>query len=110
MLSDYFDYEKLHHQQFSLIPCPFNLDNLIDEILYLQKINSYKKGIEIIQTEKCFVENQDQSLNLNIINDENRLKQVLNNLLSNSMKFQEGNKIFIDKTFDKDYIYIDICD
>ena len=59
LLSDYFDLEKLHHQQFNLIPHPFELNSLIDEIIYVQKINGDKKGIEIIQTEMNYVDKED---------------------------------------------------
>jgi signal transduction histidine kinase/CheY-like chemotaxis protein len=86
ILNDILDYAKITSGNISLMPNNFNLLNCIEEIhnIVIPKANG--KNLDINYT-------IDPSIPENIYCDQKRLKQILVNLLSNSVKFTESGFI-----------------
>jgi signal transduction histidine kinase/DNA-binding response OmpR family regulator len=98
IINDILDYSKLEVGKISLDMKPMNLRECIETTndIILSKI--YEKSLE-------YTYNIDTNLPDCIYGDPNRIKQVLLNLLSNSIKFTDRGNIFVnvDKISDNDY-------
>ena len=84
IINDIIDISKIHSKQLILNAVSFNLFDLLDELLITfeqEKILKDKTGIRLV-LEQAFDENSSM-----ILSDDVRIRQILNNLLSNAMKF-----------------------
>ncbi len=95
LVNDILDYSKLEAGKMQLDSTAFNLKHFLQKVIFPFSTALEKRKIE-------FESNVDSALNLEIIGDELRLNQVLNNLLSNAAKFTEkGNIDLIVKAVSK---------
>jgi signal transduction histidine kinase len=81
LVNDVLDFSKIESGKIELEKRAFNLQNFVKNI-YHSFANQFEK-----QQLYFKLENNDKNLNYNIIGDDMRLIQVLNNLLSNALKF-----------------------
>lgn len=97
IINDILDFSKIEAKKMSLVNIPFNIRSLIEDVAVLAASNANKKGIEV----NALIHSDVPS---KINGDPGRLKQVLNNLLGNSIKFTNSGEIFIrvKKDYDKD--------
>lgn len=91
LINDILDYSKLQANYLSLYKNTFSLKKCIQNAIEIIKIKTDVKQIKII-------EKYSTNLPLNIIADERRIKQILINILSNSLKY----------TNEHGYIYIHV--
>jgi signal transduction histidine kinase/DNA-binding response OmpR family regulator len=89
IINDILDYSKLEVGKISLDIKPMNLQECVESTndIVLSKI--YEKSLE-------YTHNIDNTLPQLIYGDSNRIKQILLNLLSNSIKFTDNGTIFIN--------------
>lgn len=80
------DISKIESGKINLDKEPVNIKNIINELIPIFESECHKKGIEFI-TENNF------ELNAYISIDEEKIKQVLINLISNAIKFTEEGYI-----------------
>ena len=103
IIIDILDFSKLGVGKISLKYKEFNVRDFINDIK-----NQYKYRIE--EKNIVFSLNIDNSLPENLYGDENRIKQVLSNLLENAIKFTEKGKILLSvrksENFEKNHIVI----
>lgn len=101
IINDILDYSKLEVGKISLDTRSMNIRECIETTndIVLSKI--YEKSLE-------YSYNIDQNIPEYIYGDTNRIKQILLNLLSNSIKFTESGNIMvhINKISEKDFISI----
>ena len=113
--------------------CSFNLMTVVNDILDYSKLESNKMNLEIkcINLRKCIESTSDiilgkilsqkndnieysyfidKNISENIMIDENRLKQILLNLLSNSIKFTNKGLISLEIILENDLLRINITD
>ncbi|CAD8180739.1 unnamed protein product [Paramecium pentaurelia] len=105
-INDILDYAAIQSYQFSYHITPFTIDQLIQEIDYLYKLQMQSKKIKfMIKVQQCL-------MTMIISNDKQRILQILVNLLSNAIKFtQEGGTIDLNlKQCDNSYINVKIKD
>ncbi|CAD8052968.1 unnamed protein product [Paramecium sonneborni] len=88
MISDILDFSRIQNNTLRLTSTPFLINVIVQEIIDLISLQANQKGIEV---EKKITLDEDISMN----SDPNRIKQILLNLLSNSLKFTEKGKIKI---------------
>ena len=85
LVNDILDLSKLEAGKMELEEQPFNLKDFIHKVA-APFVNSAKNSIQIN------IE-MDESVDLEIISDETRLQQILNNLLSNAHKFTPAGAV-----------------
>ena len=108
LINDLLDTQKLNNSKLDLINNPFWISKIIKSAVLISSINATQKNIEFIYNDKINVLRE-------VKGDKNRFLQILNNILSNAVKFTpEHGKIEIIansvKIDDKIKICIEIKD
>ncbi|MFA5779209.1 MAG: HAMP domain-containing sensor histidine kinase [Elusimicrobiota bacterium] len=90
-INDLLDAAKIEKGKMEISPSPFNLPSAIRDIVDLFKLQAQEKKISL----DFFPESDN--IKVNEVNaDEDRIKQVITNLVSNALKFTpEGGKITV---------------
>ncbi len=88
IINDILDFSKIEAGKLKIHPIDFNIKKLVDELTKTHSVTANDKGLEVLYT---FSSNIPPYL----IGDPNRLQQVLNNLMSNAIKFTEDGEITI---------------
>jgi PAS domain S-box-containing protein len=88
IINDILDFSKIEAGKMELEQQPFDLCESVESALDLLKLKAGEKGIELA----CEFTNEVPAA---IIGDVTRLRQVLVNLLSNSVKFTEAGEIVV---------------
>lgn len=104
LINDILDLAKMNADQLTLIREPFNLDEAVDDLSSIYK-NSFHRGrVRFLIDIAPDVPNQ-------LIGDQNRLKQVLANLLSNAFKFTEQGEVRLNvRQAEGDRLYFEVTD
>lgn len=103
LVNRFLDMNKLISKKLELNIAEVNLENLISEIISTHALISYKKNNEI----SYYVDSQ---ISKYFMTDELRLKQVIINILNNSIKFTENGKIHIEVILQGKDIVIKVSD
>lgn len=102
LLENLLEWSRLQRGHISINPINFNLNDLLESSMNTLKTNLDNKQITIINE----VDN-----NINIFADVNMISSVINNLLTNAMKFSHNkSKIIISSKIIKDFVEISIID
>jgi len=83
LLNQILDFSKLEAGEMSLEQLDFDLTACIEEVAELLAAPAYAKGLEL------------QSLPTRLKGDENRLRQILTNLINNAIKFTNAGEVLI---------------
>ncbi len=86
VINDILDFSKIEAGKMELNPEPFSLRITLSEILKTLSIRAHKKGIEMLMDVSADVPEK-------IIGDATRLRQIMINLLGNSIKFTEHGEV-----------------
>lgn len=86
LLNDILDFSKIESGKFTIANEPFGLREVIDETVRTLSTRAFEKGIELA----CEIESACPD---NLIGDPIRLRQVLTNLISNSIKFTDKGEV-----------------
>jgi len=90
-INDILDFSKIEAGRVDLELQPFDLRECVEEAVSLLTNRAVEKGIEL----SCLIEPEVPAA---ILGDENRLRQILLNLLSNSFKFTETGEVELTVT------------
>lgn len=88
IINDILDFSKIEAGQMELEKIPFNLNDVIEEVLNLFSNRAYTKGLELF-FDAPGIENY------HLLGDVTRLRQVLVNLIGNAVKFTEKGQIIV---------------
>lgn len=99
MVNDLLELSRLNTYEQATIKNEVNLRTLIEEITNLMKDRARKYGFKI----ECMLED------LMVIADNEKIKQVIINLIDNSIRHSEGNEIII-RLWKADLIFISVSD
>ena len=88
VINDVLDLSKIEAGKINIELTEFNLNNLIDEVIELYRPQCKSKSISMT------FEKHDLNVN-KVVSDPSRLRQVLNNLIANAIKFTDKGKIII---------------
>ncbi|MBF0397734.1 MAG: response regulator, partial [Desulfobacterales bacterium] len=88
IINDILDISKIEEGQLEIDNVPFNLKNLIEKTCETMKVRASAKNIELLY-------DLSPNINLNLIGDPYRLRQILYNLISNAIKFTDKGYIIV---------------
>lgn len=93
LINDILDFAKIEAHKMELVLGEFHLQNFLENLSHLIKMQAQQKGISFI----CQLDN---TLPGGVKADEKRLRQVLLNLLSNAIKFTDEGGVTLRVTHD----------
>ncbi len=88
IINDILDYSKIDGDKLKLELLPFDLVGCIEVSMDLVAAKAAEKGLELTYF-------QDDDVPTKLIGDENRLRQILTNLLGNAVKFTEKGDVML---------------
>lgn len=88
IINDILDFSKIEAKKLTMESIGFNLRTLIEDTVSMHAPKAAGKGIEIYTIIK-------EGIPEEVIGDPSRLRQVLNNLISNAVKFTETGEISV---------------
>ncbi|MCL2026807.1 MAG: response regulator, partial [Leptospirales bacterium] len=94
IINDILDLSKIEAGKLDITPTPYNFASLINDSIQLNIMRRGDKPIE-------FEVQIDENIPAKLIGDEIRIKQILNNLLSNAFKYTETGKVVLSGTFEQ---------
>jgi PAS domain S-box-containing protein len=86
IINDILDMSKIEAGKLELIPTKYDVASLINDTVFLNMIKHENKPID-------FVLDVDENVPSELFGDELRIKQILNNLLSNSFKYTKEGEV-----------------
>ncbi|MCL2801366.1 MAG: ATP-binding protein [Treponema sp.] len=86
IINDILDFSKIEAGKLDIIPAPYQVASMINDAVHL---NMMRIGNRPIQFELKI----DESIPAELIGDELRIKQILNNALSNAFKYTDSGKV-----------------
>ncbi|MCP4995992.1 MAG: response regulator [Gammaproteobacteria bacterium] len=108
IIDDILDFSKIEAGRLELTTEPFNLNILLEDVVQLLGAQARDKGLELLS----YVPPDVPDL---LIGDEQRLRQVLINLIGNAVKFTEQGEVIVsvvllEKTKNSFYLRLEIQD
>jgi two-component system sensor histidine kinase/response regulator len=88
VLNDILDFSKLESSKLELEVAEFDLRRVMENVADLMAVKAQEKGLEFT----CFIEPEVPT---RLCGDQNRLRQVLINLVGNAVKFTERGEVTI---------------
>jgi CheY-like chemotaxis protein/nitrogen-specific signal transduction histidine kinase len=96
IINDVLDFSKMEAGKYTLKPVVFDLRTVVEEVCELLSTRAHDKGLEVV----CRIDPKMGSLHHG---DPDRLRQVVNNLLGNAIKFTDRGEVFVDvRVVDRD--------
>ena len=88
VIDDILDFSKIEYGTLNLENIPFNLRDIVEDVIVMQRPSAYEKKLELIFN--YFSDVPDQ-----VFGDSGRISQVLANLLNNAVKFTDHGSIIV---------------
>jgi PAS domain S-box-containing protein len=86
LVNDILDFSKIEAGKLELETIPFDLPNVLDEVVATWALRARERGLELL----CQIE---PDVPVQVQGDPGRLGQVLNNLLANALKFTKQGEV-----------------
>ncbi|MCL2231484.1 MAG: response regulator [Treponema sp.] len=86
IINDILDFSKIEAGKLEIMPAQYKVTNMINDSLQLNIMRILNTSIE-------FELHIEEDIPENLIGDELRIKQILNNLLSNAFKYTDAGKV-----------------
>jgi signal transduction histidine kinase/CheY-like chemotaxis protein/PAS domain-containing protein/HPt (histidine-containing phosphotransfer) domain-containing protein len=86
IINDILDFSKIEAGKLEIVPAKYNIPSLINDAVQLNRLRYESKPLE-------FILHVDENTPLDLYGDELRIKQILNNLLSNAFKYTDKGEI-----------------
>jgi len=91
LINEILDFSKIEAGQMLIDNCVFNLESLLDEVKTFASVSAGTAGLE-------FRAEMDENIPQWVEGDSYRVRQILLNLLGNSIKFTDAGSIFMGVT------------
>gem|GEM_PF-1715995 len=88
IINDILDFSKIEAGKLELEPISFNLKNAVNEAVDLLSVKAKEKNLDLILK---YPPNIDEY----VISDSVRVKQILNNLIGNAIKFTQNGHVIV---------------
>ncbi|MCL2096255.1 MAG: response regulator [Oscillospiraceae bacterium] len=93
IINDILDFSKIEAGKLDIMPAKYNIASLINDSIQLNIMRLGDKPVE-------FEVEIDERIPAELIGDELRIKQILNNLMSNAIKYTDAGKIVLSGAFE----------
>ena len=97
IINDILDFSKIEAGELTIESVEFDLEQLFSKLVHDQQFQANKKGLKLeLRKQDCQQEK--------VVGDPHRITQVLNNLISNAIKFTQSGNIMVEYglvTFDQ---------
>ena len=93
VINDILDFSKMEAGKLDIIPDTYKVASLINDCIHLNVMKGESKPIE-------FETLIDTTTPARLVGDELRIKQVMNNLLSNAFKYTEAGKVTLSVSYE----------
>jgi signal transduction histidine kinase/ActR/RegA family two-component response regulator len=108
ILNDILDLSKIEAGKLSLEEIPFDLREIIQDLVVLHSLKAEQKGVELNSV-------IDEQVPKVVVSDPTRIRQILVNLISNALKFTNDGEVSIhvsvhNKTDDRVSMRIEVSD
>ncbi len=91
LINDILDFSKIESGKMEIEKTPFNIHTLVDELIVTMQFSAGEKGISLLH-------DMDAGIPGILEGDPTRLRQILTNLIGNSIKFTEEGTIRVNVT------------
>ena len=95
IINDILDFSKIEAGKLEIVPTVYEIPSLINDIVQINRMHYESKPIE-------FSVEIDANMPLTLFGDELRIKQVLNNILSNAHKYTNEGSVKLSVWFEKE--------
>jgi signal transduction histidine kinase/CheY-like chemotaxis protein len=95
IIDDVLDFSKMEAGRYTLQSVPFDPGTVVHEVAELQSGRAYDKGLDLVYR-------RGQSVPPCVLGDPDRYRQILNNLVSNAIKFSDQGEIFVELTLERE--------
>jgi signal transduction histidine kinase/CheY-like chemotaxis protein/HPt (histidine-containing phosphotransfer) domain-containing protein len=86
IINDILDFSKIEAGKMEIVPVKYDVPSLLNDTAQLNRLRYESKPID-------FMLDVDENTPLELFGDELRIKQILNNLLSNAFKYTDEGKV-----------------
>jgi signal transduction histidine kinase/CheY-like chemotaxis protein len=86
IINDILDISKIEAGTLEIIPAPYTLSSLLNDVISMIRLRAAEKQIN-------FIVDEDPAIPNNLLGDEVRMRQILINLLSNAVKYTSKGHI-----------------
>ena len=86
IINDILDFSKIDAGKMELVPAKYDLPSMVNDTVQLNRLHNEDKSVGF----KLLI---DENTPLELVGDELRIKQILNNLLSNAFKYTEKGEV-----------------
>jgi len=93
IINDILDFSKIEAGKLDVIPAQYKIASMINDSIHLNMMRINSKPIE-------FELNINENIPATLVGDELRVKQILNNLLSNAFKYTDAGKVTLSVDFE----------
>ena len=94
LVNDILDFSKIEAGKMEILPVQYNLGSLINDLVNMVSSKAQEKNLK-------FEVNVEENIPAELIGDEVRLKQVITNLLTNSVKYTEEGTVYLNVSYEK---------
>jgi PAS domain S-box-containing protein len=103
LLNDVLDLAKIEAGRYEILPTPCQLSSFLHSIVDMFRIRALQKGLG-------FEQNFSDKLPARVEMDEKRIRQILNNLLANAVKFTDKGYILLCCNYNAGRLYFTVRD
>ena len=103
IINDILDFSKIEAGKLDMMPAEYSVASMISDSVQLNVMRLESKPIE-------FEVNVDENVPAQLIGDELRIKQILNNLLSNAFKYTERGNVTLSIDFTDSCLNVSVSD
>jgi len=94
IINDILDFSKIEAGKLNIIPSPYKVASMINDAVHLNMMRIGNRPIK-------FELQIEETIPADLIGDELRIKQILNNLLSNAFKYTDAGKVIMSVAAEK---------
>ena len=88
VINDILDFSKIEAGKIEIIETEFDLRDIVEKTVETFTFQTHQKGLKLV----CYV---DPEIQINLVGDSGRLRQILVNLIGNAIKFTERGEVFV---------------